>query len=167
MARSTEIIKQDYVSVQLNEKEADVFVFTIYKGTSKIHFNLNGKRHEAWVQAFGLHVEELHTYNDIIVEKKPRYNYGYLCNREVDMNSILVELKQCKSKGEMDSLMTSVLKEMYVSRMSHDAREEHIKLHESFTTQKQNLLERQKKQEQYDPNEWLRLLKEWRRMYRN
>lgn len=161
-----EVFKQDYVHVPLNEKEANVFVFTIYKGKSKIYFSLKGKRHDAWMSSFGLHLEEIHTFNDIIVEVQPKYNYGYLCNREVDVNLLLLELKKCKSRDEMDGLITDVLKPMFMSRMEHDAREEYRKLHESFEAQKRDLLNRQKKDEQYNPNKWLKLLSEWRRMYR-
>jgi hypothetical protein len=161
-----ETYKQDYIQVELNEKESDVFIFTVYKGKTKMHFSLNGKKHDAWMGAYGLHVEELHTYNGIIVEKKPKYNYGYLCNREVDVNFLLVELAKCTTRDEMNALIADVLKPMFVSRMEHDAREEYKKLHDSFAKQKKDLLEKQKLQEHYNPDEWLKLLREWRKMYR-
>lgn len=161
-----ELFKQDYVRVQMNDKEAKVYLFTIYKGRTKMHFSLNGQKHDAWMQAYGLHIEEYHTFNDIVVEATPKYNYGYLCNREVDVNFLLVELNKCTTRDEMNALIAEVLKPMFISRMEHDAREEYKKLHDSFALQKKQLLEKQKKQENYNPDEWLKLLREWRKMYR-
>jgi hypothetical protein len=161
-----EVFKQDYMRVPLNEKEAKVYIFTTYRGKTRMHFSIKGERHYAWMTAYGLHVEEVHTFNDIVVELKPKYNYGYLCNREVDVIFLFAELKKCNTRDEMDSLITEVLKPMFVSRMEHDAREEYKKLNESFRQQKQDLLNKQKQQEQYNPDEWLKLLSEWRRMYR-
>lgn len=165
MKQHSKLYKQEYVQVSLDDKRAITYIFTTYEGRSKKSFLIGGKRRYVWMSAYGLHIQEIHTLDGVIVEIKPKVDYGYLCGRIVDVNLLLVELQKCKAMDEMHNLVRDVLRPMFHSRLEHDAREIYKRQNESYQKQKAHLKDLDKK-EKYKPGEWLKLLEEWRRMYK-